>query len=112
MIDDKELQPIEIDLDAASRGEITESYLGQLGASIKLIMQRMFGGGSSTAPVTVKGTQRQVNDFAKTLGSEKKYIKTAAKYGLDDPRTYKDKFKLRKMIRKFESSTKLKWPFK
>ena len=82
------------------------------GASLKLIMQRMFGGGSRTAPVTIKGTKQQIADFAKTLGSEKKYIKTAAKFGLDDPRTYKDKFKLKQMIRKFESSTKLKWPFK
>ena len=112
MIDDKELQPIEIDLDVASRGEITESFLGMFGASLKLIMQRMFGGGSRTAPVTIKGTKQQIADFAKTLGSEKKYIKTAAKFGLDDPRTYKDKFKLKQMIRKFESSTKLKWPFK
>ena len=110
MIDDKELQPIEIDLDASANGEITESFLAMFGSGIKLIMQRMFGGGA--VPVKVKGTKRQVADFAKTLGSEKKYIKTAAKYGLDDPRTYKDKFKLRKMIRKFESSTKLKWPFK
>lgn len=110
MMNDKDLQPIEIDLDASANGEITESFLAMFGAGIKLIMQRMFGGGS--VPVKVKGTKKQVADFAKTLGSEKKYIKTAAKYGLDDPRTYKDKFKLRKMIRKFESSTKLKWPFK
>ena len=110
MMNDKDLQPIEIDLDASANGEITESFLAMFGAGIKLIMQRMFGGGS--VPVKVTGTKRQVADFAKTLGSEKKYIKTAAKYGLDDPRTYKDKFKLRKMIRKFESSTRLKWPFK
>ena len=110
MIDDKDLQPIEIDLDVASRGEVTESFLGMFGAGLKMIMRRMFGGG--TMPVKVTGTKRQVADFTKVLGSEKKYIKTAAKFGLDDPRTYKDKFKLKQMIRKFESSTKLKWPFK
>ena len=73
-------------------------------------MGAFFGG--SSVPVTVKGNTRQVRDFTKALGSEKRYIKTAARYGLDDPRTYKDKFKLRNMVRKFESSTGLKWPFK
>ena len=110
MQEDRDLQPIEIDLNAAKSGELDESILGFYGEWIKTIVSTMFGGGS--VPVSVKGTSRQVRDFAKTLGSEKKYIKTAAKYGLDDPRTYKDKFKLTNTIRKFEGSTGLKWPFK
>jgi hypothetical protein len=32
-------------------------------------------------------------------------------YGLNDPRTYKSKFKLNKSVRDFERKTKLKWPF-
>jgi len=111
MQEDKDLQPIEIDLNAAKNGTLDESILGFYGEWIKTIMGAMFGGGP-TVPVSVKGNPRQVRDFAKTLGREKRYIKTAAKYGLDDPRTYKDKFKLRNMIRKFEGSTGLKWPFK
>ena len=111
MQEDKDLQTIEIDLNAAKSGQLDESTLAFYGSWIKTIMGRMFGG-ESHIPVTVKGTPRQVRDFAKTLGREKKYIKTAARYGLNDPRTYKDKFRLRNMIRKFEGSTGLKWPFK
>jgi len=110
MEEDKELQTIEIDLTVAERGEVTESWLGMFGSNLKWILRSMFGG--STLPLSVKGSPRQVKDFTRALGSEKKYIKTAAKYGLDNPRTYKDKFKLRNMIKKFETSTRLKWPFK
>ena len=110
MQEDKDIQPIEIDLNAANREELDESVLRFYGSWIQSIMGAMFGGGS--IPVSVKGNPRQVRDFARTLGREKRYIKTAAKYGLNDPRTYKDKFKLRNMIRKFEGSTGLKWPFK
>ena len=108
---DKDLQPIEIDLNAANRGEVSESWLAMFGSSVKMLMRSMFGS-SSSLPVNIKGNTQQVSDFARAMGGEKKYIKTAAKYGLDDPRTYKDKFSLRKNIRKFEGSTGLKWPFK
>jgi len=110
MQNDKDLQPIEIDLTVGEDGEISESFLRAFGLHVQWLMKAMFGG--SSLPVNIKGSSRQIKDFAKALGSEKKYIKTAAKYGLDNPRTYKDKFKLRNMIKKFEASTKLKWPFK
>ena len=110
MSDDKELQTIEIDLTVAKNGEVNESILRAFGLHVKWLMGKMFGGGS--IPVNIKGSPRQVKDFTRALGSEKKYIKTAARYGLNDPRTYKDKFKLRNMVKKFESSTGLKWPFK
>ena len=111
MTDDKELQTIEIDLTIAKDGEISESFLRMFGSNVKWLMQAMFGS-NSALPVKVKGNKQQISDFARAMGGEKKYIKTAAKYGLDDPRAYKDKFGLRQKIRKFESSTGLKWPFK
>ena len=45
-------------------------------------------------------------------GNEKKYIDTAKKYGLEDPRTYRDKSKLKKATNSFERITGIKWPFK
>ena len=107
---DKDLQTVEIDLNANKNGEVTESWLEMFGSNVKRIMRAMFGG--SSFPVNVRGDRRQILDFTNLLGTEKQYIKTASKYGLDDPRTFKDKFLLRKNIRKFEGSTGLKWPFK
>ena len=107
---DGELQVIEIDLDAMNKGELNESWLSMFGGAISAIMRRMFGG--VAIPVKVRGNKQQIADFAKTIGREKKYIRSAAKYGLNDPRTYKNKFNLRQSIKKFERSTGIKWPFK
>jgi hypothetical protein len=105
-----ELQVIEIDLDIMNKGELTESWLSMFGGAISAIMKRMFGG--AAIPVKVRGNKDQIRDFARTIGREKKYVRSAAKYGLNDPRTYKNKFNLRQSVKKFERSTGLKWPFK
>jgi len=105
-----ELQEYTINLNAAKSGEINESYLRMFGSAIKSIMNSMFGG--SSVPVTVKGSQSQVRDFAKVLGKEKKYLDTYRKFGLDNPRTYRSRYGLDSAVKKFERSTNLKWPFK
>jgi hypothetical protein len=108
----KELQIIEIDLNASNRIKITEGWQDAFGDNIKQIVRNMFSPSSSDLPVKIKGKEQQVSDFVKTLSKEKKYIQTAARYGSDDPRTYRDKFELQQKIKKFERSTGLKWPFK
>jgi hypothetical protein len=110
MSNDNELVPIVIDLGVARRGEMDESFLRMFGKGIQMIMSRMFGGGS--VPVKVTGTKSELSAFSTALGREKKYMKTAAKYGLNNPRTYKDKYKLRKATSDFQKKTGIKWPFK
>jgi hypothetical protein len=107
---DQELQEIEIDLNAAAKGNVNESYLRMFGWAIKSIMNSMFGG--SRIPVTVKGSQSQVRDFARVLGREKKYLENYKKFGLDNPQTYKSRYSLDSAVKKFERGTGLKWPFK
>ena len=51
MIDDKDLQPIEIDLNIAKQGKVTESWLGMFGANVKALMQSMFGAPGAAMPV-------------------------------------------------------------
>ena len=90
-----------------------ESFLAMFGTGIKMIMRRMFGGNDfGGVPVKVTGTKSEINSFSKAIGSEKRYMKTAAKYGLNDPRTYRDKYKLRKATSDFQKKTGIKWPFK
>ena len=106
-----DLTPIILDLDELKSGRLEEfNVLGQMGSAIKLILSQMFGG--SAIPVTVKGSRSDVRSFARTIGREKKYMSAYKKHGLDDPRTYKSRFKLNKSVRDFERKTKLKWPFK
>ena len=79
------------------------------GAWVKILLRRMFG--NASMPVKIKGSRSEVESFARTLGGEKRYIESASRYGLDDPRTYKNKAKLTKAINNFERETSLKWPF-
>ena len=107
----KELQIIEIDLNAHKRVKITEGWQDVFGNNIKQLVRTMFSATNPDLPVKIKGNEQQVSDFVKTLSKEKKYIQTAARYGSEDPRAYRDKFELQQKIRKFERSTGLKWPF-
>lgn len=106
-----EITPIVIDLDAAKNGDLEEGFgIFQMGAGIKELLKAMFGG--SGLPVSVKGSRDDIKAFARTLGKEKKYIGAYRKFGLNDPRTFKNKFKLNKSIKDFKKKTGLKWPFK
>lgn len=109
--EDGELVPIVIDFtQIGPDGQVSESFLTMFGSGIKMILQRMFGGGS--IPIQVKGNQRQVKAFGRTLAGEKKYYKDYVKYGLNDPKTYRSKYALNKQVAKFERATGIKWPFK
>ena len=110
MNDDRDITPIEIDLGVARRDEMNESFLRMFGWAIEKILGRMFDGGS--LPVKIKGNPKEISAFAQTIGRDKKYMQAVAKYGLNDPRVYKDKFKLRKAIANFERTTGIKYPFK
>ena len=104
------LTEIVIDLTQVKENQLNESWLAMFGHQVKTILGRMFGGPS--VPISVKGGTGEVAAFARALGNEKKFIETAKQYGLEDPRTYKDKSKLKKATNSFERVTGIKWPFK
>lgn len=106
-MNDKELTEIEIDL---SGDRLNESFLRMFGSGIKSILKRMFGG--SAIPVTVKGNTSDVKSFARAIGSEKRYMENWRRYGLDNPKTYKSKYKLDKAVKDFTRKTGIQWPFK
>ena len=88
-------------------------YDAAFGTKIKLILNNMFGGSMLPSNwVQVHGQPADVASFANAVGSEKNYLDTVTDYGLDDPRTYRDKAKLDKAVSSFERTTGLKWPFK
>ncbi len=109
MSDNRDIIPIEINLSASNDEKVNEIWLQTFGWAVKRILSQMFGG--SSIPVNIRGSKREVSAFAKAIARDKKYISTAAKYGLNDPRVYKDKFKLRKAAANFERVTGIKYPF-
>jgi len=110
ILEEDQLQEVVIDLNVKESGKLNESWLSMFGGWIKWIMDGMFK--NLPRNVKVKGTKSQVNSFIKTLGREKRYINTAVKHGLNDPRTYKNRYQLQKSVSEFERKTGLKWPFK
>ena len=105
-----ELVPIVIDLEELKNNKLNESFLSMFGGWVEHLLGAMFGVRSPS--VSVRGSRRDVESFAKTIGSEKTYIEAAKRYGLDHPTTYKNKAKLDASIKGFERDTGLKWPFK
>lgn len=90
--------------------EVNERTLAMQGNFIKNIMKAMFG--NYSFPAEIRGTPTQIAAFAAALGKEKSFMKAFSQFGLDDPRTYKSRAVLDSAVRKFESVTKIKWPFK
>lgn len=105
---------IVLDLEALKKNEdiLSESFLRMYGAQIEHILKQMFDIPIFGPNAYVKGKPKDIRALAKALGSEKKYIKSAKKFGLDDPKTYKTKSSLSKAVKGFEKMTGLRWPFK
>tara|TARA_R110000851_G_scaffold309089_2_gene468357 strand:+ start:495 stop:830 length:336 start_codon:yes stop_codon:yes gene_type:complete len=103
-----EITPVQIDLGAVRKNTVNEGFMEMFNRDVSMVLGAMLAG--SSIPIKIKGTKSEIKVFTKTMQREKQYIKTAAKYGLDDPRTYRNKYKLKKAISKFERATGLRWP--
>ena len=110
MLNEDKLTEIVIDFNEIRKNELNESFLAMFGAWIKHILGAMLGG--FNIPVSVRGSKGEVESFARAVGSEKKYIETAKRYGLDHPMTYKSQARLGTATKGFEKETGIKWPFK
>jgi hypothetical protein len=108
-LNEEEIVKLTIDLGTARKGELNESFLAMFGYWVKVLLKRIFGG--SQVPVNIKGTRSEVSAFADALGRERDYMTSLRRHGLDDKRTFSNKYKLDKAVQSFEQETGLKWPF-
>ena len=114
-INEDNLAPTVINLNANKNGELNESWLQMFGNAVKGILSYSLDSGSSLRippEYRIRGTSSQINSFARALKGEEKYLKAASEFGLDDPKTFRSKSKLDVAIRNFERKTGIKWPFK
>jgi len=109
-INEEQLDQV-IDLSVARNGEVNESYLVALGHRIKFALQRMFNPGAGGS-MKVRGNKREIASFYAALKSEKRFMDSFMKHGLDDARTNKSASALKRAVKKFERDTGLRWPFK
>jgi hypothetical protein len=110
-LNEGEIVEVIIDLEELKKNDqLNESFLKMMGFWVENIVKYMFdmpfvSGG-------VRGKASDVKAFARAVGNEKKYIEAAKQHGLNDPKTYKQKSRLKKATDAFEKKTGIKWPFK
>mgnify|MGYP003627089797 CR=1 FL=1 len=97
------------ELNEEQLNEFLFSTTAALGGSIKVLLGMMGMGDNFGVPVKIKGNRQEVNSFMRALKGERRYMDSVKKFGLDDPYTYKNKFKLNKAIEGFERTTGMKW---
>tara|TARA_Y100000310_G_C20328957_1_gene644336 strand:+ start:66 stop:473 length:408 start_codon:yes stop_codon:yes gene_type:complete len=112
---DKEKTHIVIDLNMANgdaEPELITEFFGVFANITNWLLKTTLGIDfkSWSIPVSFKGSRSQLSSFEKAFKGERKYMRAAKKYGLDNPRTYKSKYGLERSIRNFEKTTGMKWP--
>ena len=103
-----------VDLRKLKEGVVTEGAYTQFGALVKMWMRNLMGGKSfsTMARYRLTGSKVDISSFINVMGNQKTFIKSAARFGLSDPKTYMNKFKLKSAISRFERQTGIQWPFK
>jgi len=90
---------------------LNEAMYTQFALNIRNLLWDMHFAGFDT-PLSLKGTQEQINAFFKALKGEKRYMDSYLKHGLGDSRTISDRHQLMSSVEGFERETGLRWPFK
>ena len=103
---------ITIDLNALKR--LNESAaLISFGAKLKRMLYYMFApSGLSYARFYLKGGRSDIKALVGVLASEKQYMESFLKNGLNDPMVLNNRYRLERAIKHFESETGIKWPLK
>ena len=107
-INEEKITPIVIDFSQARNNKLDESFLRMFGAALENVLSVMFDGGS--VPLTVRGSKGEIQSFLDVLQSEKRYADSYRKFGLHNPSTYRDKYKLNGAVENFERETGLIYP--
>jgi len=72
---------------------------------------KMLLGDAYAVPVKLKGTPGEIRSFVGAMKGEKSYVEAYRQYGLDDPKTFRSRSKLKNSVSNFERTTGIKWPF-
>jgi len=91
--------------------DLNEGLYTQFALNMRNLLYDMYLAGFD-APLSLKGTQEQINSFFRALKGEKRYMDSYIKHGLNDGRTMSDRHQLMSSVQSFERETGLRWPFK
>lgn len=107
----RDISKICINFEELRCGRLDESIFNFLSFWVGQTLKVLLGDISLALPVKIKGTPAEVKSFVNTLSKEKSYVEAYRQYGLDDPKTFRSKSRVRTAVFDFERKTGLKWPF-
>jgi hypothetical protein len=93
-------------------GQISERVYSKFAGQVRQALLSLYYGGLLSTPLRLSGNSAQIDAFMKTLNSEKGYMDSYMKHGLNDSRTLSTRSDLMSAVKKFETETGLRWPFK
>tara|TARA_R110000824_G_scaffold52854_7_gene146711 strand:+ start:7513 stop:7836 length:324 start_codon:yes stop_codon:yes gene_type:complete len=105
---DNSQEPIIIDL---TDNSLNEYVYSQFSNKVNILLQGLYQAGLDI-PLSIRGTQDQVDAFFNSLKGEKRYMDSYMKNGLNNSKTMIEKRSLEKAVSRFETETGLRWPFK
>tara|TARA_R100000315_G_C5114869_1_gene65623 strand:+ start:101 stop:418 length:318 start_codon:yes stop_codon:yes gene_type:complete len=91
--------------------DLNEGLYTQFANNMRSLLLDLYFAGFD-APLSLKGTQEQIDAFFRALKREKRYMDSYIKHGLNDNRTISDRHQLMNSVQSFERETGLRWPFK
>ena len=105
-----DLTTVSIDFEKLKSNKLDESYLVMFASAVKLLLRNILG--NTRIPATIRGTRAEVDSFSRVLGREASYMRSMQKHGLNDPKTYMNKYKLDKAAAAFKKETGIDWIFR
>jgi hypothetical protein len=93
-------------------GQLSERVYSKFAGQVRMALLDLYYGGILSSPLRLSGNSAQLDAFMKTLNSEKGYMDSYIKHGLNDSRTLSSRTDLMRSVEKFEKETGLRWPFK
>lgn len=93
-------------------GQLNERVYSKFAGQVRMALLDLYFAGVLSSPLSLSGTPSQIDSFFKALQREKGYMDSYIKHGLNDSRTLSSRSDLSTAVKKFESETGLRWPFK
>lgn len=103
---------IHLKLNQKNNTLLKEDAYTAFAADVNWIMRSLYMGPATNAKVQLSGSPDQIMAFFKALQSEKRYMDSYMRHGLDSAGAMSSKYDLDSSVQNFELETGLKWPFK
>jgi len=107
------MKKIHLQLNQKDKTTLNENVYTDFSNDVYFLMQSLYGpeAAGMNTKLSLAGSQNQIISFFAALQSEKKYMDSYIKHGLNGGQTINSRYQLQDAVKKFEFETGLRWPF-